>query len=769
MSGWRLLLPLSAAALVFSAWNGKTGDGKRGTLEDRVATKDTEKATENMSAEEEQIAALTSRLQQVEAELAHRQRGQRRLTKLLGAVREEPNFSEHPDWQKKFSEWKETWWPIVGGCFAFVCTLLLVGSIDDAVREPTTKLTWGSNPIMMLMYYVRESDTFKQLCPYNPWMDPGQAPSPNPYRLVAIVGPNVCNAIKDNENDGGFKWTLPTMGGYIGIVITTCLVFIMQMYFPWKLVTSMFNNGEFIFQGFKTVHYYGDNLGAVFLDLVPLTVMSAKFFVQVEDKIRGEFNQCLFLYRYIVDSECSQRGRYIGVPRWWSFLWISISMGINTYIAVLMTFYVVLSICTQSGDLMGFILSVLGSLGMIDFDDALMGALPQWRSWYEEHTARFHPQGGHWAGASADFFGGPESIKNEADVREAGGTRAETLSKKYTGAKSDYNRRKFIKVGIQLTNDRPFLGFFYSGNAITKVSTSGAAARAISMSALTDARGSWKTDHKKYSFVPTAQGSSAKGAAAAVVDESNLGQPTEREGLVALRSQPSNEPLGICKHGNYYGKRFPYLYCGKDFTWIPVVYSPDGTKGEEVEDLKRKGIIHATSPTDIGTDPVVKGKTVRAMLEARPWHKASGDHDDLMKQIDGEFVNDDRDYVLKGVGLEPGMCIWKINGKRVANAEEIKDELRQLKGDCLDSKCRFDPAKVTKVDPPRPGEEGFDQVAWNVKEFTMTLSVAGDEDSSIDDLFHGLFYTLIRILLLGSLLFIFCVYVTDENGVHVGV
>ncbi len=58
---------------------------------------------------------------------------------------------------------------------------------------------------------------------------------------------------------------------------------------------------------------------------------------------------------------------------------------INTWVAFLMTFYVVHSIAvfdTQNGDLMKFIVGIVGSLGMMGFDDGIIGCLPLWGDWY---------------------------------------------------------------------------------------------------------------------------------------------------------------------------------------------------------------------------------------------------------------------------------------------------------------------------------------------------------------------------------------------------
>jgi len=683
----------------------------------------------------------------------------------------------------EFSAWKTTWWPYIAGTFLLISLILLYGAIREGQGWPEDKATIWNSPARIISQYIRETDTLKQLCPYNPWTDPGQAPSPNPYRLVAIMGPWGTPAY-EKENQAGFKWTLPSSAGYVGILLMTMLTFIMQMYFPWKLVTGKLHGTSFVFQGLKTVFYYQKNMSAVFLDLVPLSVMSAKFFVQVEDKVRSEFNQCLFLWRFTLKTDNSQAGDYKGIPhKAWSWFWIAVSLGINTYIAVLMTFYVVLSITTQSGDLMTFILSIFGSLGMIDFDDALLGALPEWTMWYQEHTnAGGHPQGGHWAGASADFFGGPESIKGTDDAFEGGGLRQEHLAEhgpevchshsdeveaKYLRHEAHPNekstgnywkRPKFVKVGIQLTNERPALGFLYKGNTITMVSDSGAAARAVAMRTVEEARSTGNDKWDKSHEDDSQAGKSQKG-------NPGLGQPTEREGLKRVISTVDAEPFGSLPFGNYFGARFPFLYTGKDFDWFEVEYEMKDDAGYPSDIGQASGLVafvKGDASIDIGSSPVVMGSVVKKMLERRPWQN--------FPKFKLNEIDDKKHYVLRGTGLEAGMCIWKINDRNVSTAEQIKEELRALKGNCLNADQKFDPSLEKKgKSHDKPGVEKFDAVPWNVKEFTMTLSVAGDEDSDLDDLFHSIIYAGIRIMLFGSLMFIFMVYVTDSKGNHVGI
>merc|ERR1719473_2682163 len=62
--------------------------------------------------------------------------------------------------------------------------------------------------------------------------------------------------------------------------------------------------------------------------------------------------------------------------------------------------YVVMNIATfdlSQGSLMDFILGIVGSLGMMGFDDGIIDCLPMWGDWYQMHTY-WHPQGSHPGG-----------------------------------------------------------------------------------------------------------------------------------------------------------------------------------------------------------------------------------------------------------------------------------------------------------------------------------------------------------------------------------
>jgi len=225
------------------------------------------------------------------------------------------------------------------------------------------------------------------------------------------------------------------------------------------------------------------------------------------------------------------------------------------------------------------------------------------------------------------------------------------------------------------------------------------------------------------------------------------------------------EPFGGLPFGNYFGARFPFLFTGKDFDYFPVEYEMKDGKDYPSDLNDTTGLVafvKGDASIDIGNSPVVMGSVVKKMLERRPWQN--------YPKFALNEIDDKKHYVLRGTGLEAGMCIWKINDRNVATPEQIKEELRALKGNCLNEDQKFNEdleKKGKKQD--KPGLEKVDAVAWNVKEFTMTLSVAGDEDSDLDDLFHSLIYAGIRIMLFGSLMFIFMVYVTDSKGNHVGI
>jgi len=310
-----------------------------------------------------------------------------------------------------------------GFVIVIILGLVLLYAQIQEVREESDPLAAPSRGFMhAVITSIKSVDTFKQLCAYDPFNDGSQAPAGNAYRLLAVVGPDMfgisshnhdgLNPFEKDRTDGGYKCTLPNFLGYLVILFMTLCILVMQLYIPYTLLTGVIGNSKFI--GFKVTQYYFDFPARLGLELVPLTLMSMKFFVKVEKVVRDEFNQCMWLFKAALANQI--QFQVLGRP--WALFWITTSFVANTYIAVCMTFYVVLAICTyEGGDIMSFFLKVLGSLGLISFDDDIMAALPQWSGWYAQHTNQAgHPLGGHPMGCPADFFAGPESVRAGGDM-----------------------------------------------------------------------------------------------------------------------------------------------------------------------------------------------------------------------------------------------------------------------------------------------------------------------------------------------------------------
>jgi len=418
--------------------------------------------------------------------------------------------------------------------------LLMTGALLEATGRKSTNESWFQQEARKIFQSVRMADTFKQLCFYDPYADPAQEPGEgNAYRLLAVVGPDILGIkrkwaiaeeqekgerkegsekeedeftyyeekvegeeeeyelVRYNKNEtrfvkmdaskGGFEFTLPTMGGYVGVLIVSFCLLTMQIYFPYQLISEILGSqSHFQLVGLKKIFYYTHFPERVWLQLVPLLLMSCKFFVIVERTLRNEFNQCLWLY-YKAHEGAFQ---FQVFGRYWSHFWITVSLLVNFYIGIVMTMYVVVQISvfdSQGGNLMNFILGIFGSFGLINFDDAIMESLPQWANWYKMHCLMAgHPQGEHPDGESVDEFFGPEGVKEAGEGYDLIRWGEESQAEGEKGAVLDFTRNKplktkFVNVGIQLTEARNFLGFYYSGCKITKVADDGAAAWAVDM------------------------------------------------------------------------------------------------------------------------------------------------------------------------------------------------------------------------------------------------------------------------------------------------
>eukprot|EP01062_Namystynia_karyoxenos_P061799 TRINITY_DN543_c0_g2_i1.p1 TRINITY_DN543_c0_g2~~TRINITY_DN543_c0_g2_i1.p1 ORF type:complete len:1020 (+),score=301.28 TRINITY_DN543_c0_g2_i1:113-3061(+) len=390
---------------------------------------------------------------------------------------------------------ERSYWLWVIAVVGFLSALLFTGALLEATGAKAGKEeSWFQTKAREVFARVRATDTFKQMNFYNPWNDPGQEPGEgNAYRLIAIVGPDICHVTQGGRKKygadlthGGFEFTVPTKGAYtIMLCVTMCLL-TMQVYFPFQLIYQALGpHAHFSLVGLKKVAYYVNFPERVWLQLVPLLLMSCKFFVVVERALRDEFNQCLWIWHHARDKGF----KYQIFGKYWTMFWTAVSLVVNFYIGIVMTFYVVFSISTFDslhGDLMDFILGIFGSLGLLNFDDALMEALPLWAGWYKQHmVAAGHPQGEHPDGECADEFFGPEGVKGTGDGKDVvrWGERCHPEGGKQSDdAEASHSKplkTKFVTVGIQLSKENPNLGFYYSGNKITMVSTSGAAAWAV--------------------------------------------------------------------------------------------------------------------------------------------------------------------------------------------------------------------------------------------------------------------------------------------------
>jgi len=178
---------------------------------------------------------------------------------------------------------------------------------------------------------------------------------------------------------------------------------------------------------------------------------------------------------------------------------------------------------------------------------------------------------------------------------------------------------------------------------------------------------------------------------------------------------------------------------------------------------------------------------------------ANGSHHELVAKFGQVLKGEECQLVFKpmrvlrkprATGLERGMIIHKINGETVQSNEDVARVLRRLKGDGMSyPKCYYDADrfKDAKGEPlTGPNWTGGTLVSRNkdgkfivdekkeggavVKEFTMTLIRAADDNRTFDDVVHGVIYASVRILLFASLVFIMATYYVDaKTGHHVGI
>lgn len=414
-------------------------------------------------------------------------------------ITEAQNYVLPAAWNVLLDPEQSYWlWLIIA--LGFSAALLLTGSLLEATSRKSKRESWFQAEARKIFKKVREADTFKQLCFYNPATDPDQEPGEgNAYRLLAIVGPNMLDILRprafpgggrvEDKSKGGFEFTLPTPGAYVSIMMLTFCLLTMQVYFPYQLITELLGSGSnFKLVGLKKLSYFSDFPERVWLQLVPLLLMSCKFFVVVERTLRSEFNVCLWLYYAARDGKF----KYQCFGKYWSYFWITVSLLVNFYIGIVMTLYVVVNIAifdSQSGNLMQFILGIFGSFGLINFDDSIMEALPLWANWYKQHMCfAGHPQGEHPDGESVDEFFGPEGVKESGEGYDVIRWGEEAMPEGQKGDELELDssqakpmKTKFVTIGLQLSAARNTIGFYYTGTKITKVAENGAAAWAVDM------------------------------------------------------------------------------------------------------------------------------------------------------------------------------------------------------------------------------------------------------------------------------------------------
>jgi len=760
------------------------------------------------------------------------------------------------------SNWKYGFYAVI------VLGLVLLYAQIQEVREDSNPLATPSDNILhKAVKAIKSVDTFKQLCAYDPYKDGAQAPSGNAYRLLAVVGPDIfgitshnhdgSNPANNDRTDGGYKCTLPNLIGYLVIVFMTLCILIMQIYLPYTLLTNATGGSQFV--GFKLKQYYFDFPSRLGLQLVPLTLMSMKFFVKVEKVVREEFNQCMWLFKATLAGNI--QFQVLGRP--WSLFWITVSFVANTYIAVCMTFYVVLSICTYSGsDIMSFFLKVLGSLGLISFDDDIMGALPQWSGWYAEHTNQAgHPLGGHPMGCPADFFVGPESVRAGGDSAGWGCPTVYTQTVTVTTGDGEDGVLRFLEGG-----------WFDKGTMTVQADTTQEGKKLLAGMKLTSVHGSavsteadlkrklhtstttcavelenhqlhegitFEEDDKLIVKEVTAvvaeaypqikpgaelthlHGNAIESPAhlkeitkvyneqqqAGTFDDYSPGfsmtflvkERGDSNGHVTLIfTMPEDTSLKAAKGDEELAKKLKdleqqkpslakYVKIGLQFcegceelgfrltgNMISAVMAEEGSAAFNAVDMSEV----ANGRADLGIEPYApyKSNGTQPYKEDRiPYlYKSKAFSPEIRVEMDKK--EEDRvEWKPPCTGLQPGMCILKINETTVNGFGDIARELRYIKGDNLNySDMRYDEEKTEHgwANEWRGDEKILKRVEQDgklrSKEFTIVCTRAGDEDSDFDDFTHGFIYMLIRVLLMFSLLFILISY-WQKDCVHVGV
>lgn len=315
----------------------------------------------------------------------------------------------------------------------------------------------------------------------------------NLYRTLAVIGPDFwvpddlapghvesartkpgkyCHDVQFPE-DVKTKVLLPTMVGYVQMVLLVCIVLTMQLVIPWTLLYGDW--GKHHIAGVRRLDYFfqgGEKGFAASTSTAALLAFSFLFLVTVEKQIRQEISFCAEIFTaishngvryhqvmkqdlqfgrkrkdtkmepathkaftqeefgdqfkgsadqagkawkdakapamadwddcgeqccdktghglwncYLFKNDC--RHRCFMWWKSWSYFWVAVSFGVNLYVGVMLTLYVVHSIAVYDpagdNDVMNFMLMVVGSAALLDFDDEFHRSLPMWTAWYDPH------------------------------------------------------------------------------------------------------------------------------------------------------------------------------------------------------------------------------------------------------------------------------------------------------------------------------------------------------------------------------------------------
>eukprot|EP01062_Namystynia_karyoxenos_P066735 TRINITY_DN60675_c0_g1_i1.p1 TRINITY_DN60675_c0_g1~~TRINITY_DN60675_c0_g1_i1.p1 ORF type:complete len:817 (+),score=188.22 TRINITY_DN60675_c0_g1_i1:153-2453(+) len=308
-----------------------------------------------------------------------------------------------------------------GHCAQGACSGADEGDDTGACRPPdelvVCQCPWG---FVRVVHYFKVSDIFRQHTSYNP--DELGTKDMNVYRLIALISPDLNCFNHPEQMHNCDNVTLPSFLGWLTIVLVTVCIILMQLYVPWQMVWDSWERNHLV--GVKRTSYFRsmpwDDL---MWRAVPLILLGSKHFVVVEKTIREEVNQCFYLwnaasnYKIQYGMGRTEKNKLL-LGKLWSQLWVLISFSINTYVATMMTIYVVHSIAVNDPEksLLDLVLKLVGSLGIIEYDDKMMGCLPAWSNWYLMH----HPKSrkAHAGGKAGDDAANGSGDEDDDHLRQ---------------------------------------------------------------------------------------------------------------------------------------------------------------------------------------------------------------------------------------------------------------------------------------------------------------------------------------------------------------